>query len=112
MSTTDVDVHGDAAVAPSDTFARRLEAAHAAERRLWKRIVWATLVLTPICVVIWVGLAAVALALAGSGNYLVELPVAGGIGIIAGQFFGMWWAFLVSAEEFEELDREARRPAP
>jgi hypothetical protein len=109
--STEVEVAGDVVVAPSD-FAGRLEAAHAAERRLWRRIVWSTLVLTPICVVVWVGLAAVALALADSGNYLVELPVAGGIGIIAGQFFGMWWAFLRSADEFDELDRGVeRRPA-
>jgi len=108
--STDVEVASGEVVAPSDAVAGRLEQVHAVERTLMIRVVKATLVATPVCVVIWVAIVAVALALAHSGNFLVALPVAGGVGIVAGVFFGMWWAFLVSADEFEELDRQAGRP--
>ena len=110
--STDVEVAPDVVVAPSDTFAGRLERAHAVERTLMVRVVRASLVAVPICVVIWLGIVAVALALAGSGNFEVALPVGGGVGIVAGVFFGMWWAFLCTADEFEELDRSVGRPTP
>ena len=45
--------------------------------------------------------------MAGSGNFLVALPMAGGVGIVAGAFFGIWAAFLAKAHQFEELDRKA-----
>ena len=99
-------------VAPSVAVASRLERAHAAERSLAVAVLKATLWAVPICVAVWVGLVALALALAHSGNFVVALPVAGGVGVVAGGFFGMWWGFLVKAHEFEELDREAGRPSP
>jgi hypothetical protein len=33
--------------------------------------------------------------------------MAGGVGILAGGFFGIWAAFLQKAHQFEELDRKA-----
>jgi len=110
--STEVEVAGAGVVAPSDTVAGRLEQAHAAERTLMHKVVVSSLVAVPVCVVIWLGIVAVALAMAGSGNFEVALPVAGGIGIVAGVFFGMWWGFLATAHEFEELDRQASRPTP
>ena len=108
--STDVEVASDEVVAPSDAVAGRLEQVHAVERTLMSRVVKASLFAVPVCVVVWLAIVAVALALAHSGNFLVMLPVGGGVGIVAGLFFGMWWAFLVSADEFEELDRQAGRP--
>ena len=84
-----------------------LEEAQALEHSLVGASIRATLIATPICVVIWVGMVALALAMAGSGSYLVALPMAGGIGLLAGAFFGVWAAFLAKAHQFEELDRQA-----
>ena len=70
-----------------------------------------SLIAIPICVAIWVGLVSLALAMAGSGNFVVALPMAGGIGIIAGVFFGVWAAFLGKADDLEELDRAVNRPS-
>jgi hypothetical protein len=111
MTTTDVEVAHDAAV-PSETFAARLEQARATERNLMVRVVRASIVAVPICIVIWVGIVSIALAIADSGNFEVALPMAAGVGIVAGVFFGMWWGFLRTADEFEELDRGLGRPTP
>lgn len=83
----------------------RLEQAQAAERDLLVTTVKASLVAIPICVVIWLGMVSVALAFAHSGNFLVVLPVAGGVGVVAGMFFGGWAAFLAKAHALDELDR-------
>ncbi len=99
--STDIEV-AEQAQAPS-----RLDEALRLEHDLVKLSIKMTLVALPICIVIWVGIVALGLAMAGSGNYLVALPMAGGVGIIAGAFFGIWAAFLAKAHQFDELDREA-----
>jgi hypothetical protein len=102
--STEIEVAGQPRV-PS-----RLEQARAAEHDLLVTAVKASLVAIPICVVIWLGLVSIALALAHSGNFLVVLPMAGGVGIVAGVFFGGWAAFLFKAHALDELDRRVERP--
>ncbi len=97
--STDIEVASQATV-PS-----RLEQARAAERDILVTAVRASLVAIPICVVIWLGLVSVALAFAHSGNFLVALPMAGGVGVVAGVFFGGWAAVLMKAHALDELDR-------
>lgn len=97
-------------VAPLAQVPSRLEQAQAAEHDLLRATVRFSLIAIPICVVIWLGLVTMALALAHSGNFLVVLPMAGGVGIIAGVFFGAWWAFLSKAHVLDELDRQVGRP--
>ncbi|HEV2310731.1 MAG TPA: hypothetical protein VGU73_09415 [Acidimicrobiia bacterium] len=107
--TTDVEVAEHSV--PSETFEARLEQARATERTLIVRVMKASMVAIPICIVIWVGIVSIALAMADSGNFEVVLPMAAGIGVIAGAFFGMWWGFLRTADEFEELDRGVGHPS-
>ena len=102
--STEIEVVGPAQV-PS-----RLEQARAAERDLLVTTVKASLVAIPICVVIWVGMVSIALALAHSGNFLIALPMAGGVGVLAGVFFGTWAAFLAKAHALDELDRRVEQP--
>jgi hypothetical protein len=102
--STDLEVTSDAAV-PSN-----LERVRGLEHELLVASVKMSLVAIPICVAIWLGMVAIALAMAGSGNFAVALPMAGGIGILAGLFFGVWAAFLAKAHKLEELDRDAARP--
>ena len=102
--STEVEVAETAAV-PS-----LLERELGLEHELLVAAVKLSCIAIPICVAIWVGLVSLALAMAGSGSFLVALPMAGGIGIIAGVFFGVWAAFLGKAHLLEELDREVNRP--
>jgi hypothetical protein len=105
--STEIEVAGAAAPVPA-----RLERARAAEHELLVTAVKASIVAVPICVAVWVGMVALALALADSGNFYVALPMAGGIGVVAGAFFGVWAAFLAKAHLLDELDRDARPPGP
>jgi hypothetical protein len=102
--STEIEVAGHAPV-PS-----RLEQEQAAERDLLVTAVKASLVAIPICIVIWLGMVSLALAFAHSGNFIVVLPMAGGVGVIAGVFFGGWAAFLGKAHALDELDRNVGRP--
>lgn len=112
MSTEIEAVEHEQVPAPSEPahVPSRLEQAQAAERDLLATAVKASLVAIPICIVIWLGLVTLALALAHSGNFLVALPMAGGIGVVAGVFFGGWAAFLAKAHALDELDRRVERP--
>jgi hypothetical protein len=99
--STEIEVAGQA---PSPTL---LEQAHAVEHDVLVASLKMSMIAIPICVAIWVGIVSIGLAMAGSGNFLVALPMAGGVGIVAGAFFGIWAAFLAKAHQFEELDRKA-----
>ena len=99
--STEIEVAGPAA-APS-----LLEQQQALEHDVLATSVKACMIAIPVCVVIWLAIVAIGLALAGSGSYLIALPMAGGIGILAGAFFGIWAAFLAKAHQFEEIDRKA-----
>jgi hypothetical protein len=99
--STEIEVAGQAG---SPTL---LEQEKAAEREVLHAAVKASLIAIPICVVIWLAIVSIGLVLAGSGSFLVALPMAGGVGIVAGAFFGIWAGFLSEAHRFEELDRKA-----
>jgi hypothetical protein len=98
--STEIEVAAPAQV-PSPT-----EEFRAAEHDLIVATIRTSLITTPICVVVLVGIAAVALAFANTGNYAAMLPVAAFIGVIAGGFFGGLMAFLFKAEHLEELTRK------
>jgi len=99
--STEIEVAGQAA-APS-----LLEQQQAVEHDVLVLSAKACMIAIPICVVIWLAIVSIGLALAGSGSYLIALPMAGGVGIVAGAFFGIWAAFLAKAHQFEEIDRKA-----
>jgi hypothetical protein len=77
-----------------------------AERSLWRAVLWGTIIAIPICIVIWIGI--VALAVGGKdpdwGAYI-------GIGILvgafAGAFFGGWAAFTAKAHLLDVVDERA-----
>ena len=98
--STEIEVAAPAQV-PSAT-----EEFRAAEHELIAATVRTSLITTPICVVVFVAIAAIALALANTGNYAAMLPVAACVGVIAGGFFGGLMGFLFQAEHLEELTRK------
>jgi hypothetical protein len=85
-----------------------LDEERAVERALWLHVFKASLVAIPICVAIWVGL--VALAIADTNEALLPpLAIGAVIGVIAGVFFGGWAGFLAKAHTLDELDRKVAR---
>jgi hypothetical protein len=95
---------------PSDSdLAKELEAEHG----LARAIIIGTLIATPICVVVWMGL--IALAVSGTGTGLAApLAMGAGIGVLTGALFGTWAGFVSKTHTFEEFDRQcnARRRSP
>jgi hypothetical protein len=80
----------------------------AAERALWRTAAIWSVFAVPVCVGLWVGIVALALASSKQG-LVVPLSVAAGIGVIAGVFFGGLGAFVVRAHGLDEIDRRAQR---
>jgi hypothetical protein len=95
---------------PTDPdLAKELEAEHG----LMRAIVIGVLIATPLCIVVWVAL--IALALNGTDAELAgPLAMAAGIGVLSGLLFGSFAGFISKTHTFEELDREshARRRGP
>lgn len=80
---------------------RTLRAEHSLARGILVGVAFAV----PVCVAMWLGL--VAVALAGSATSLVgPLAMGAGLGILTGVFFGTWWGFVSLTHTFEDLDRE------
>lgn len=85
-----------------------LDEARAAERSLWVAVFFSSVVAIPICVCIWVGMVALALAIADtSQGFFVPLAVAAGVGVVAGAFFGGWAGFLAKSHVLDEIDGRA-----
>ena len=102
------DAGGVAAAAGDEhvmTFEEGVEEQLQAERSLWRTVVIGTVIATPICIVIW--LTIVALAVGGNSDVSWGLWLAIGaiIGIIAGAFFGGLFAFVTNSHLLDETDR-------
>ena len=99
--TSEVEVAKSGGVATIDEI-------KAAERSLWVAVFFSSVVAIPICVGIWVGLVALALAISDtSQGFAVPLAVAAGVGVVAGVFFGGWAGFLAKSHVLDEIDGRA-----
>jgi hypothetical protein len=88
---------------PSD-----LAAELAAEHGLVRAIVIGTLIATPLCILVWMGL--IALALSGTDSELAgPLAMGAGIGVLTGLLFGSLAGFVSKTHTFDELDRQCNR---
>ena len=74
-----------------------------AEDHLLHRVLVAMLVSIPICVLVFVGLLDLAMAISGE-PVLVPSAMGAGIGVLAGVFFGMWAGFVGSVNELDRVD--------
>jgi hypothetical protein len=78
----------------------------AAERKLWRSVGKGLVIAIPICVVIWVGIALLALDAADwQGSWASEIAIGAVIGIVAGCFFGGWAGALAAAHDLDAADR-------
>jgi hypothetical protein len=84
----------------------------AAEKALFRSVIRSTIIAIPLCVVIWCGLVALAIAGKPAPDWGVWLGVASGVGVIAGAFFGGWAGFVAKAHVLDELDVRASHREP
>jgi hypothetical protein len=92
---------------PADSdLAEELEVEHG----LVRAIIIGTLIATPVSIVVWMGLVALAVRDTGA-EMAAPLAMAAGIGVLTGLLFGAWGGFVSKTHTFEELDRlgNARR---
>jgi hypothetical protein len=83
-----------------------------AERTLWHQTFKGILIALPICLVIWFGIMALAIAISDtSQGFWVPLAVVTSVGFMAAVFFGGMAVFLMKAHALDEIDRRAHRPA-
>lgn len=84
-----------------------------AERALWRHTLTCILIALPICIAIWIGIVALAVATSDTAQgYLVPFAIAVGVGAMAAVFFGGVTAFLTKAHELDEIDRKAHHAPP
>jgi hypothetical protein len=77
----------------------------AAERSWWRGVIIGMAIGIPVCAVLWVGLVALALAVADTGWPVVPaLGMAAVVGVFAGVFFGGWAGVTVKAEELDHAE--------
>ena len=81
-------------------------AARSAEVSLARSAVRGVLIGMPVCAVIWVGIVALGLAMAGgSWDLLPALGIGAVVGMFSGAFFGGWAGVTAAAEQLEEAER-------
>ena len=82
-----------------------LEPIQVAERKLVKSILVGAAVAIPICIVIWLGIVAIALATSiFTGPWESMLAIGACVGAFAGAFFGGWAGSLIAAHDLDAAD--------
>ena len=82
----------------------RLAGVLAAEASLWKAVWKWIAILTPVCIVIWLIIVALAVGPNSPGDWLPWILSGIIVGILAGGFFGGWAGFTVKAHDLDRAD--------
>lgn len=99
----EMELTGSEAVVPFDD---AIQETLAAEKSLWRSVVIWTIVAIPICIVIWIGL--IALAVGGKDpDWGAWIGIGIIVGAFAGAFFGGWAAFTAKSHLLDEVDERA-----
>lgn len=88
-----------------------LAEAEAAERSVWKAVIWGTVIATPICIVIWILIVIFAVGPEDPSDWAAWIGIGALVGLLAGAFFGGWAGFTVKAHLLDEADARAARAA-
>ena len=83
----------------------QLSPIQAAERKLMRSVAKGLAIAVPICIVIWVGIALLALEAADwQGSWASEIAIGVVVGVFAGCFFGGWAGALAAAHDLDAAD--------
>jgi hypothetical protein len=102
----EVELAGGEIAVPGDA---GLDEELAAERQLWRSLMWGMAIAVPVCIVIWMGLVALAVGPKDPADWAAWLGMGAVVGIFAGAFFGGWAAFTAKAHLLDEVDERAAR---
>lgn len=83
--------------------------ARAAESRMVRLMIVATLVAIPLFIGIWMGLVAIAVSFTDVG-YIAPLAMSAAVGVLSGVFWGAWMGFITFSHG-QEVERKAQRSA-
>jgi hypothetical protein len=85
------------------------EGVQQAERTMWRSAAIGIAIGVPTCALVWMGLTALAVAIAGFhvSSWPGLMLMAATVGAFAGCFFGGWAGVTVSAEQLEEAEKAA-----
>ncbi len=85
------------------------EGVQRAERTMWRSAAIGVALGVPFCALLWMGLTAIAVAIAGYhvSSWLGLMAMAATVGAFAGCFFGGWAGVTVSAEQLEAAEKAA-----
>jgi hypothetical protein len=89
------------------TFEETVAEQMAVERSLWHAVLMSMFIAVPVCVVIWVGMVAIALGGHSNVSWGVWLAIGAIVGVIAGAFFGGLFTFVTKSHLLDETDRHA-----
>jgi uncharacterized BrkB/YihY/UPF0761 family membrane protein len=103
---TEVEAAGSEIAVPGDA---ALEEELAAEKSVWRSVIWGTLIATPICVVIWILIVVFAVGPEDPEDWLAWLGIGAIVGVLAGAFFGGWAGFIMKAHLLDDVDARAAR---
>jgi hypothetical protein len=79
-----------------------------AESSFWRSAIIGVLIGMPVCAVIWTGLVALAVEIAGAHlDWGVAIIMSVIVGCFAGVFFGGWVGVTVAADRLEEAEKAA-----
>jgi hypothetical protein len=99
----EVELAGSEVLVPADA---DLDEEMAAEQSLFRAVIWGIVIAIPVCMVIWIGM--VALAVGGKDpDWWAWIGMGALVGVLAGAFFGGWAGFTMKAHLLDELDERA-----
>lgn len=82
----------------------RLANVLAEERSLWRACARWTVIITPLCILIWIGLVALAVGPDDPEHWLAWIGIGIIVGMLAGAFFGAWIGFTVKSHDLDRAD--------
>lgn len=83
---------------------QRLADVLAEERSLWRAVRKWSLLISPVCIVIWIGIVALAVGPDDPEHWLAWIGIGVLIGALAGVFFGAWVGFTIKAHDLDRAD--------
>jgi hypothetical protein len=99
----EMELAGSEVLVPHD---RAIEETLAAERSLWRAVMWGIIIAIPVCIVIWIAI--IALAVGGKDpDWGAWIGIGIVVGVIAGAFFGGWAAFTAKSHLLDDVDERA-----
>jgi hypothetical protein len=98
---TEMELAGGEIAVPGDA---ALAEELAAERSVWRSVIWGSAIAIPVCVVIWMLIVVFAVGPEDPEDWAAWLGIGAIVGVLAGAFFGGWAGFIAKAHLLDDID--------